>query len=405
MSVKYLFIDMNSYFASVEQQLDPKLRGLPVVVAPVDVPTTCCLAASYEAKKYGIKTGMGIREAKDRCPGLIVREGRGQQYVEMHHKIVDAVDSVLPVSTILGVDEMACRLLGDHLHLHRALRVANEVKRAIYASAGEYMRCSIGLAPNRLLAKVAADMQKPDGLTILQQEDLPKKLLSLELIDFPGIGPRMERRLNLAGIYTVAQFMELSAKQIGRIWGSKFLGEVWYYRLRGVDVPDTPTRTRSLGHSRVLEPALRNPRDSRAMLIRLIHKAAARLRHIGYFARTVQLSISYLNRAKWKSFKKIEECQDTLTFIQWLTAMWDERPVGQILKLGIVLGELIHENNRTPSLFNTDDKLLRVSQVMDKVNQKNGRYAVYYGGMHGMAESVSTRIAFGVIPDLELTDC
>lgn len=405
MSVQYLFVDMNSYFASVEQQLRPELRGRPVVVAPVDADTTSCVAASYEAKKFGIKTGTRIRDARLLCPDVVVISAKGQQYIEFHNKIVAAVGSVLPITAVLSVDEMVCRLLGDHRHLERAMRVAHEVKRAIYAQAGEYLRCSIGLAPNRLLAKVAADMQKPDGLTILQQEDLPHKLFTLKVNDFPGIGPRMERRLNLVGVGTVEQLFGLSAKQLGKVWGSKFLGEVWYYRLRGVDVPDSPTRTRSLGHSRVLEPAYRNPRDARAMLIRLLHKAAARLRHIGYFAGSAKLSVSYLGRERWKMEKKIELCQDTLTLIRTFAPMWEHVPPGSILKVGLVLGDLVHEANRTPSLFEPDDKLLRLAKAMDEVNRRNGRHAVYFGGMHGMTDAVSTRIAFGVVPDLKLPDC
>ncbi len=404
MSVKYLFVDMNSYFASVEQQLQPQLRGRPVAVAPVDAETTSCIAASYEAKRFGVKTGTRIGEARRLCPGLVVVPARPRLYIEKHHEIVAAVESVLPVETVLSVDEMRCLLMGDHLRLEKAIEVGRRVKRSIQDRCGEWMRSSVGLGPNPLLAKVAADMQKPDGLTVLRREDLPGKLLDLKLSDFPGIGAKMEKRLQLAGISTTRQFVELTAAQLSKIWGSKLMGGAWYQRLRGVDVPGSATRRRSVGHSRVLEPSLRNDRDARAILIRLIHKAAARLRHLGYYASSVTVSVSYLGKTKFKTGRRIEPCQDTLTLIRHLTPLWDKRPPGPLLKVGMVLGDLVHARNVSRSLFEPTDRLEELSKAMDAANDRFGRHAVYFGGMHGKGDSISTRIAFGVIPDLDLAD-
>ena len=405
MSVKYLFVDMNSYFASVEQQLDPALRGRPVAVAPVDAETTSCIAASYEAKRFGVRTGTKIGDARRMCPGLFVVPARPKVYVQMHHKIVAAVERVLPVQQVMSIDEMSCSLMGDHLRVDRAVEVGKRVKRAIRERAGEWMRCSVGIAPNRLLAKVAADMQKPDGLTVLRKEDLPDRLLGLKLNDFPGIGPQMEKRLQLAGVADVRQFVNLSADELSRIWGSRLMGKAWYQRLRGEDVPDAPTRTRSVGHSRVLEPDARNERDARAILVRLIHKAAARLRHVERCAGSVRLSVSYLGREKWKAGHRVEPCQDTLTLIREVMPLWDRRPAGVPLKVGIVFADLVHERNVPRPLFGPNDRLRELAKAMDAANAQCGRQAVYFGGMYGKGDAVSTRIAFGTVPDLGLTDC
>jgi DNA polymerase IV len=404
MSIKYLFIDMNSYFASVEQQLRPELRGLPVAVAPVDAETTSCIAASYEAKKFGVRTGTRVSEARRLCPGIRIIPCRPKLYIRKHHEIIDAVESVLPVQAVLSVDEMRCRLMGDYLKVDRAIAVGHRIKRAIRERAGEWMRCSIGIATNGLLAKVAADMHKPDGLTVLRLEDLPDKLIDLKLTDFPGIGSKMERRLHLAGISTTRQLVDLSIPQLARIWGSKLIGGMWYHRLRGEDVPESPTHTRSLGHSRVLEPSARNDRDARAILIRLIHKAAARLRHVDHFAGSVALSVSYLGRTKWKESRRIDPCQDTLTLIRHIAPMWERKPSGTPLKIGIVFGDLAHERNVPHSLFDADERMQKLAKAMDAANQRCGRYAVYFGGMHGKGDSLTTRIAFGIVPDLELAD-
>ncbi|HKA07783.1 MAG TPA: DNA polymerase [Gemmataceae bacterium] len=405
MSVKYLFIDMNSYFASVEQQLRPNLRGVPVAVAAVDAETTSCIAASYEAKRFGVRTGTRVSEARRLCPGIQIVSARPRLYVEKHNEIIAAVESVLPVAHVLSIDEMVCRLLGDHLRLECAVKVGGRIKHAICERAGEWLRCSIGLAPNRLLAKVAADMQKPDGLTVLRREDLPNKLMELKLTDFPGIGPKMEKRLNAAGVTTTRQLLGMSPGQLAEIWGSNLVGGMWYHRLRGEDVPDTPTQRRSIGHSRVLEPTARNEADARAILVRLIHKAAARLRHVGQFAGSVHLSVSYLGREKWKAMHRIDPCQDTLTLIRAIMPLWARRAAGAPLKIGIVLADLVGEQNVPRPLFEVDHRLLELAKAMDAANRRCGRHAVYFGGMHGKGDSLSTRIAFGTVPDLDLTDC
>ena len=120
-AVNWLFVDLNSYFASVEQEDRPELRNRPVAVVPMLTDTTVCLAASYEAKALGIKTGTTVRDARNLCPEIIFVEARHQLYVEYHHRIIAAVESVLPVSAVLSIDEMACRLIGRERPLHRVL--------------------------------------------------------------------------------------------------------------------------------------------------------------------------------------------------------------------------------------------------------------------------------------------
>src|ERR1700677_2013141 len=183
MPMRALFVDFNSYFASVEQQDQPALRGRPVVVVPVMTDSTCCIAASYEAKRFGIKTGTRVGDARKVCPGLIVIEGRFDLYVEYHHKLVAAVDSCLPVSEVHSIDEMCCALRGPWCAPDKALATAREIKARIAATVGPFMRCSIGIAPNPFLAKTATDMQKPDGLVMLGEENLTQKLFEMKLRD------------------------------------------------------------------------------------------------------------------------------------------------------------------------------------------------------------------------------
>jgi DNA polymerase-4 len=402
--LNYLFVDMNSYFASVEQQERPELRGRPVAVVPVKAETTCCIAASYEAKRFGVKTGTMVRDARQMCPELYVVEARPRTYVETHHRIFEAVSSRLPVTTVMSIDEMVCKLLGAEREPDAAVALAQGVKEAVRRRAGEYLRCSIGLGPNRLLAKVASDMQKPDGLTVVRREELPDRLHGLKLTDFPGIGRRMEQRLLRVGVTDVRRLCQLDARQLSEIWGSKLLGSGWWHRLRGEDLPEPPTRTRSVGHSRVLPPEQRNPPDAWAVLMRLLHKAAGRLRHGGHWAGSVTLHVQVFRGPYWHARRRIDQCQDTLSLIREVSRLWPHRPPGPPLKVGVVLGDLVHERNRTPSLFEPDRKSMELAKAIDRVHRRFGLHGAYFAGMHGQEKRHTTRIAFNHVPDLDLND-
>ena len=157
-ALNWLFVDLNSYFASVEQEARPDLRGRPVGVVPMMADTTVCIAASYEAKAHGVKTGTVVADAKRMCPGLVLVEARHELYVDYHHRIVEAVESCLPVTAVLSIDEMACRLMGRERSLLAAMELGRRVKARIRETVGETLRSSVGLATNRYLAKVASYM-------------------------------------------------------------------------------------------------------------------------------------------------------------------------------------------------------------------------------------------------------
>ena len=233
MPLRYLFIDMNAYFASVEQQDRPELRGRPVAVVPVDANTSSCIAASYEAKRKGVRTGTPVWQAKLLCPGIVCVHARHERYVQVHKLIVKAVGRCAPVDKVMSIDEMACKLIGSERRPADATAIALKIKAEIKRTVGDYLTCSIGVGPNVMLAKVAGDMMKPDGLTFLHPEELPGNLYPLKITDFPGIGPRMEKRFHRYGVTTVQQLMGLTVAGLSRVWESKVMGERWFYLLRG----------------------------------------------------------------------------------------------------------------------------------------------------------------------------
>ena len=164
--IHWLFLDLDSYFASCEQQARPDLRGKPVGVVPMMAETTCCLAASREAKKRGIKTGTRVADARLLCPEITFVVARHDLYTLYHKTIVEAVESCLPIDSVLSIDEMICDLKGSQRELAHALALADKIKTTLRERVGDFLTCSIGLAANRFLAKVASDMNKPNGLTV-----------------------------------------------------------------------------------------------------------------------------------------------------------------------------------------------------------------------------------------------
>lgn len=400
--VEWLFLDMNSYFASVEQQAQPALRGRPVVVVPVMTDRTCCIAASYEARPYGIRTGTNVGEARRLCPHLLLVEARHELYIRTHQKIIEAVETVLPVERVCSIDEMVCRISPQHRSLREAVGLAISVKRAIADRVGPFLRCSIGLATNRFLAKVASNMQKPDGLTYLTRHELPYKLYRLSLSDLPGIGRAMLARLQNHGVLSVQQLCGLSCEHMIEIWQS-VVGEQWWHALRGEECAQAPTRRRSVGHSHVLAPKFRNELGSRSVLVRLIHKAAARLRRLGYWARRMKISVSYTRGLpRWSVAICLGRCQDTQTMLKAFETLWLHRPATGIpLKVGIVLWDLAAEANTPLPLFAEELRSLCAARAMDAINERLGPNSVYFASMHEAREQAPMRIAFTHIPDIQ----
>jgi len=398
--LRWVFVDMNSYFASVEQHLRPELRGKPVAVAGMDVDSTACIAASYEAKAFGVKTGTLVGMARHLCPGLIVVPARSEEYVEMHHRICEVIEDRLHIERILSIDEMACRLPSNFAEEGAARSVALGIKEDLRRRIGPCVRCSIGIAPNRFLAKVGSDMQKPDGLVVIQQEELPGKILGLGVRDLPGVGAKREVELAAHGADTMAALWRMSEEQLMRAWGG-IGGRELYRNLHGEAVVDVPARKWTVGHSSVLAPERRNEAWAYAVMVRLVHKAAARLRHMGYAAGRMSVHVRYAGSggAGWDGHIGIEDGQDTQTLLEAMRAVWAKKPAGVMKKVGMTLSDLERAEGVTLPLFGGDEKRLELARAMDRINGRFGRQRIYFGEMHETRKAAGMRIAFGSVPE------
>jgi DNA polymerase-4 len=400
-----LYIDLNSYFASVEQEVHPELRGRPVAVVPVMADTTCAIAASYEAKRFGVKTGTMIAEAKKMCPDLVLVQAQHTLYVEYHHKIVDCVERVIHVKRVNSIDEMVCDLTGSARAEEHALRIAAEVKQAIRTDVGDSLRCSIGIAPNDYLAKTASDMQKPDGLVVLREHELPHALYGLELRDLCGIGRKMYERCWKHGIYSVEMLCTATEQQLRDVWGG-IEGERMHARLRGQDVPYTETQKSTVGHSHVLEPILRSREGACGVLHRLLQKAAMRLRQYGLAAGQLAIRLRYVDGRRWKDERDITPTQDVIQLTSVMSSMLSLIPPdGTPMKVSLALNKVAPYDSIPQPLFeNVGPARNALNDSLDAINKKYGKNTLYLGTAWNALSSAPMRIAFNHIPDLEVDD-
>jgi DNA polymerase IV len=406
--VGWLFLDLNSYFASVEQQDRAELRGRPVGVVAVKTDSTCCLAASYEAKAYGVKTGTSVKDAKLQCPHINIVEARPKLYVEYQQKIIQAVGEHLPVQKVWSVDEMAYQLMGREQFLPNATTLAYRMKQSL-RNLGAALRCSIGLAPNSYLAKTAADLCKPDGLTILLKEDLPNALFCMKLRDVVGISHAMESRLNKRGITTVEQLCKLSSQQMRDMWGN-VLGETMWYWLRGEDWEEKPDSARkSIGKQHVLAPKYRTREQAYLVGLKLLSNAAIKLRRLNLWARGIGITVVFTHWGReiknsneptgWNAHRNIYACRDTITLQDHFRELWKACPPNPPVHVGVWLFGLIHDSQHTLGFFD-DPKRDAVSNAMDLINKEYGQHTVYMGGLHGLGDAAPTRIPFFSVPEL-----
>jgi len=396
----WLFLDMDNYFASVEQQARPELRGKPVGVLPVKSEGSCCIAASAHAKRRGVKTGTRVYEARRLCPQIEFVAARPAYYVQIHKQIKAAIETVVPIDKVWSIDEVAVKLLGKERDERAALAIGRRVKDAVAQSVGEVLTCSVGLAPTRLLAKIACELGKPDGLCTLPLDALPEKIEALSLTDLPGINVGVRGRLHRKGVCTIRELWEMSAGQAQEAWGS-VEGRRYWMALHGQEPALLPERRRMFTHANVLAPELRTEHGAHSVMTRLLHKAAARLRCHGYVAHTLWAGISYDDDQRWGDGIDLPACQDTVTVIEHFERIWKrKRMIGKPVKVSIGVGQLEPYHCATGRLFDGVDHRRGLGSVIDTINRKFGNHSVYLGGMHHIADvEMQDKIAFGRVPD------
>jgi DNA polymerase IV len=269
------FSDLNSCFATIEQQANPLLRGKLIMVAAYNSPNGCVVAPSIEAKHYGIKTGMTVRDAKLLYPAVIVRTPDPAKYRAVHVQFRNIFKDYSPDVSPKSIDEAVIDFTDTYaLHNRTLPDIGREIKRRFREEIGEWMQCSIGIGTNRFLAKLAASLQKPDGLTTIDHTNVLSVYERVRLLDLNGINTKNEARLNTAGIFTPLEFLNASVDTLKKLVFQSITGYYWYLRLRGYEIDDVEFGRKSFGNTYALGKQTNDPKELAKLLMKLCEKTA-----------------------------------------------------------------------------------------------------------------------------------
>ena len=391
-----MHIDLNSCFATIEQQANPHLRGKPIAVAAYTTPNGCILAPSIEAKKYGVKTGMKVRDGRLFCPDLIILPSDPAKYRNIHlalHKLVaDYTNKFSPKS----IDEFVLNFAGMPSFPRGLFTIGKEIKERIKKEIGEWLTVSIGISTNRFLAKTAAGLHKPDGLDEINKDNFLNLYSGLKLIDLCGIKIRNKVRLNSMGIFNVLDFYNAPLWKLKAAFES-VSGYYWYMRLKGFEIDDVSFSRKSYGNSYALPASHQQAHHLLSILSKLTEKTSFRLRRGGYKARGVHLAILFRNGRFWHkgvtTSKDLFDSRDIYKEISRLFTICSiECPVREI---AVSVFDLVKNKNSQFTFFEDIEKKERLVKSVDKINERWGSFVITSARMLNTKDLVPDRIAFG----------
>lgn len=371
---KAIFIDMNSFFATAEQQAHPHLRGRPVGVCPFVSDTTCVIAASIEAKRYGVKTGMRIPDAKRLCPQIELVTATPRLYRDLHRQVMAGLDNLPCQVQAKSIDE-ALLVVPSYLR-DQALDLAKEVKR-IVAGVGDQLKCSVAIAPNLFLAKMGTNLHKPDGLIEIKLAQLEEFYRPLQLLELHGVSWRLRRRMHQIGIASVLDLYHAPHERLKQAFGVN--GEAWYLRLRGFEVDLKPTTRRMIGHQMTITP---QPAVTRQEVLsvasQLTFRAATRLRKAELAAHGVVLYLRFHDRTWWqKVYHSKQAFYDSVTFYNHVQRLFKACRMPKPVRLVSVSAiDLIEQSKMTHPLFEPTDRGERLSHALDEINFRYGENSI-----------------------------
>lgn len=375
-----MHIDLNSAFATIEQQARPSLRGRPLGVTNRISYNCCVIAASYEAKNLGVKVGMGYQEAKAIVPDLIMLESDPPKYHWVYQKLASIMKSYSPLVKMKSIDEGVIDFHGTREIINkRSLEdIGMEIKRRLKADVGSYMTINVGIGPNRFLAKTAANLHKPDGLDKISHKNLKDVYATLQLTDLTGIARHYEARLNAAGIFTPLQFLNTSSQKLRRLVFHSVVGDDWYQRLRGYEVDDEPTKMGQVGRQFVLD---KRTSDGSVILPRfqyLCETVGKKLRFTGQDARGVLVWLVLDSGEYWQARKMFKSTfyTDQEIYARALY-LFNQRPKAKVSTIGITCYKLSPTNRPQVSLFDEANRAERLTEAVDEINERYDLFMVH----------------------------
>lgn len=375
-----MHIDLNSAFATIEQQARPSLRGRPVGVTNRISYNCCVIAASYEAKRLGIKVGMGYQEAKMLAPDLVMLESDPPKYHHVYKKLCSIMKSYTPDVVMKSIDEGVIDFHSTRQTLNkRPLQdIGYEIKARMKSEVGKWMTINVGIGPNRFLAKTAAGLHKPDGLDAISHKNLHSIYGKMQLTDLTGIARHYEARLNAAGIFTPLQFLEASSEKLRKQVFHSVVGDDWYQRLRGYEVDNEPTKLGHVGRQFVLD---QRTDDDEIILPRfhyLCETTGKKLRYNGVDARGILVWLVFANGEYWRARKMFKSSFHTDQEIYARALyLFNQRPKLKVATIGVTCYQITPTNRAQASLFDDVNKQEWLTQAVDEINERYDLFAVH----------------------------
>lgn len=397
-----MHIDLNSCFASIEQQANPLLRGKPIAVAAYTTPNGCILAPSIEAKALGIRCGMRVREGRMLYPGLIILPPDPRKYRYVNRRLLQLLKAYTPTVEVKSIDEMNLDL-GNTPTIRRGLHsLGREIKAAIRCQIGERMTVSIGIANNRYLAKLAANLNKPDGLDEINASNLRSVLASMDLTDLFGIKDRNKARLMRVGITTPLSMLDSSPHTLVAAFEG-IVGYYWHLRLRGWEVDDAEFERKSIGHTYALKHQKVTASEAARLLCKLTEKVGVRMRRLGYAARGIQVGVLFADRASWQR----RAVHSTPFFAssdlyRRVMRLYSEAPTDKLIhSLAVTCYYLVSQPLQQLTFIRDEQKKRNLTLALDAINERWGDFTITPATMMGMESTINDRIAYGGVKDLE----
>lgn len=408
-SAVVMYVDMNSFFASCEQQDVEHLRNKPIGVITHPSPTACVIAPSVEAKKFGVKTGMRLPDCQQLCPHIIPVLARPFRYRQYHIMIMEVLrkycDDVLPKS----IDEAVMNLTSYKLVYKDFFDLARKIKDDIKAKCGEYVKCSIGIAPNAFLAKLGTELQKPDGLIRITPENIDEYLQRLQLTDLPGIGSRNERRLKLLGINTPLQMRHSSEALLRKVFGG-IVGNYWYHRLNFVESDLYQNAYRAMSAGRTVSREQRESRPTlESLLIALLTRLEQRMVKQRVFCRALGFTVRYKDGTSWDTLVKFSDpTQDAMEMRSYLLhnmqAFEQSHRVALLSNktqhMVVVVSNFVIDKFMQYGLFDNRMRQDKARKAMYVIKDKYGRDIVRRASETVAPDVMRDAIGFGSVKDL-----
>jgi DNA polymerase-4 len=393
-----MHIDLNSCFATVEQQSRPLLRGRPVAVMNRRTEHTAVVTASYEAKAKGVKVGMRYKDALKLAPDLVALESDPAKYRYVYHRLLNIMNDYSAHVTMKSIDEGVIDFTqATSLTRKRSLEdIGQEIKQRLRDEIGNYMRCNVGISTNRFLAKTAAGLHKPDGLDVIDHMNLRAILGGLKLTDLTGIAAQNAHRLNSVGIYTPLEFLDADPVTLRKLVFKSIVGEQWHQRLRGWEVDDVVHSVKTVGRQYVLEERGLPFHQIAKRLHNLCESVGSRLRSQQRVARGVYVYVKTDDRQYWhaRHMAQLPFYSDQALYAQ-ACSLLAQAPAG-IREIGVSCYELSEDLDPQLSLFG--DQLAReraVTDAIDDINRRFGDRTIHSADTLETQRIVKQKIPFG----------